>query len=155
MTATGALVIGGVTYAAGSAVYNIARKAFQNGTAKKVKSSSKSKGKSKSSKKSKPKKSKSKKTKDGISAVVKAIARKIPKWLKKAAYQVDLKQFPKKAKNGIRKAKHGWEIRPKNSPGNPHGGSKWKLFDKKGRVGTLDENGRVGTLDENGRILRK
>lgn len=57
-----------------------------------------------------------------------------------------MKKFDRKGKNRVRIEKGGWEIKPERSKGNPHGGSKWKLFNKKGK--------RVVTLDRDGKILR-
>ena len=58
---------------------------------------------------------------------------------------VDLGKFDENVKGkNAKKEKGGWEIE-KDTAG--HGGSKWKLKDKKGK--------RVASLDGNGKILRK
>ena len=69
----------------------------------------------------------------------------VPERLKDDEGNVDLGKFDKnvKGKSG-KKEEGGWEIE-KDHAG--HGGSKWKLKNKKGE--------RVASLDENGKILRK
>ena len=58
---------------------------------------------------------------------------------------VDLGKFGQNVKGkNAKKEEGGWEIE-KDTSG--HGGSKWKLKDKKGK--------RVASLDGNGKVLRK
>jgi hypothetical protein len=75
----------------------------------------------------------------------KEAADNVPERLKDDEGNVDLGKFDKnvKGKSG-KKEEGGWEIE-KDHAG--HGGSKWKLKNKKGE--------RVASLDENGKILRK
>ena len=69
----------------------------------------------------------------------------VPERLKDGEGNVDLGQFDENVKGkNAKKEKGGWEIE-KDTAG--HGGSKWKLKDKKGK--------RVASLDGNGKILRK
>ena len=69
----------------------------------------------------------------------------VPERLKDGEGNVDLGQFDQNVKGkNAKKEEGGWEIE-KDTAG--HGGSKWKLKDKKGK--------RVASLDENGKILRK
>ena len=69
----------------------------------------------------------------------------IPERLKDGEGNVDLGKFDQNVKGkNAKKEKGGWEIE-KDTSG--HGGSKWKLKDKKGK--------RVASLDENGKVLRK
>ena len=69
----------------------------------------------------------------------------VPERLKDGEGNVDLGKFDKNVKGkNAKKEDGGWEIE-KDTAG--HGGSKWKLKDKKGK--------RVASLDENGKILRK
>ncbi|QSZ27678.1 hypothetical protein ACETAC_01880 [Aceticella autotrophica] len=98
---TGAIVVGGVTYYAGSWLY------------------------------------------DKIMPYI--IGFSIPNRLKKDGNTVDLGKFNKKVKGKeAYKEDGGWYIE-KDTAG--HGGSKWKLKDRKGN--------RVASLDEKGKILRK
>lgn len=79
-------------------------------------------------------------------AEIKAVEAKIPSRLKKPNGNVDLDQFNEKVRGKQEyKEDGGWSI--DKDRGNGHGGSKWKLKDKKGD--------RVGTLDENGKVLRR
>ena len=69
----------------------------------------------------------------------------IPSRLKDGDGNVDLGKFDQNVKGkNAKKEKGGWEIE-KDTSG--HGGSKWKLKDKKGK--------RIASLDENGKVLRK
>ena len=69
----------------------------------------------------------------------------VPERLKDSDGNVDLGKFDQNVKGkSAKKEEGGWEIE-KDTAG--HGGSKWKLKDKKGK--------RVASLDENGKILRK
>ena len=69
----------------------------------------------------------------------------VPERLKDGEGNVDLGKFDENVKGkNAKKEKGGWEIE-KDTAG--HGGSKWKLKDKKGK--------RVASLDGNGKILRK
>ena len=69
----------------------------------------------------------------------------IPERLKDGDGNVDLGKFDQKVKGkSAKKEEGGWEVE-KDTSG--HGGSKWKLKDKKGK--------RVASLDENGKVLRK
>ena len=69
----------------------------------------------------------------------------IPERLKDGDGNVDLGKFDQNVKGkNAKKEEGGWEIE-KDTSG--HGGSKWKLKDKKGK--------RVASLDENGKVLRK
>ena len=69
----------------------------------------------------------------------------IPSRLKDGDGNVDLGKFDQKVKGkSAKKEEGGWEIEKDNSG---HGGSKWKLKDKKGK--------RIASLDENGKVLRK
>ena len=71
--------------------------------------------------------------------------KEIPERLKDSDGNIDLGQFDQNVKGkNAKKEKDGWEIE-KDTAG--HGGSKWKLKNKKGK--------RVASLDENGKILRK
>ena len=71
--------------------------------------------------------------------------KEIPERLKDSDGNVDLGKFDQNVKGkNAKKEKDGWEIE-KDTAG--HGGSKWKLKNKKGK--------RVASLDENGKILRK
>lgn len=80
-----------------------------------------------------------------FSKQAKEAAKDIPSRLKKGDDTVDLDKFNKKKKGGdSREEDGGWEI-DKDKSG--HGGSKWKLKNKKGE--------RVASLDGNGKILRK
>ncbi|MPQ45192.1 hypothetical protein [Clostridium tarantellae] len=75
------------------------------------------------------------------------IASKIPAILKKADIVVDLKKFTNKFNSlSLKNNKTGWFIQ-KDRGNNTHGGSAYKLFDKKGF--------RKATLDKNGKILRE
>ena len=61
---------------------------------------------------------------------------------------VDLDKFDNKVSGrNAYKEKGGWEIEKDRAGSNSHGGSAWKLKDKKGK--------RKATLDKNGKILRK
>ena len=69
----------------------------------------------------------------------------VPDRLKDNEGNVDLGKFDQNVKGkNAKKEEGGWEIE-KDTAG--HGGSKWKLKDKKGK--------RVASLDGNGKILRK
>ena len=69
----------------------------------------------------------------------------VPERLKDGEGNVDLGKFDENVKGkNAKKEKGGWKIE-KDTAG--HGGSKWKLKDKKGK--------RVASLDGNGKILRK
>ena len=69
----------------------------------------------------------------------------IPERLKDGEGNVDLGKFKEKVKGkSAKKEEDGQEIE-KDTSG--HGGSKWKLKDKKGK--------RIASLDENGKVLRK
>ena len=69
----------------------------------------------------------------------------VPDRLKDSNGNVDLGKFDQNVKGkSAKKEKDGWEIE-KDTAG--HGGSKWKLKNKKGK--------RIASLDENGKILRK
>ncbi len=71
--------------------------------------------------------------------------KEIPERLKDSDGNIDLGKFDQNVKGkNAKKEKDGWEIE-KDTAG--HGGSKWKLKNKKGK--------RVASLDENGKILRK
>ena len=72
-------------------------------------------------------------------------SKNVPERLKDGEGNVDLGKFNEKVKGkNAKKEEDGWEIE-KDTAG--HGGSKWKLKDKKGK--------RIASLDENGKILRK
>lgn len=69
----------------------------------------------------------------------------VPERLKDSEGNVDLRKFGQNVKGkNAKKEEGGWEIEKDNAG---HGGSKWKLKDKKGK--------RVASLDGNGKILRK
>ena len=69
----------------------------------------------------------------------------IPERLKDGEGNVDLGKFKEKVKGkSASKEEGGWEIE-KDTSG--HGGSKYKLKDKKGK--------RIASLDGNGKVLRK
>ena len=69
----------------------------------------------------------------------------VPDRLKDSNGNVDLGKFDQNVKGkSAKKEKDGWEIEKDTAE---HGGSKWKLKNKKGE--------RVASLDENGKILRK
>ena len=71
--------------------------------------------------------------------------KEIPERLKDSDGNIDLGKFDQNVKGkNAKKEKDGWEIE-KDTAG--HGGSKWKLKNKKGK--------RVASLDENRKILRK
>ena len=71
--------------------------------------------------------------------------KEIPERLKDSDGNIDLGKFDQNVKGkNAKKENDGWEIE-KDTAG--HGGSKWKLKNKKGK--------RVASLDENGKILRK
>ena len=71
--------------------------------------------------------------------------KEVPDRLKDSNGNVDLGKFDQNVKGkSAKKEKDGWEIE-KDTAG--HGGSKWKLKNKKGK--------RIASLDENGKILRK
>ena len=71
--------------------------------------------------------------------------KEIPERLNDSDGNIDLGKFDQNVKGkNAKKEKDGWEIE-KDTAG--HGGSKWKLKNKKGK--------RVASLDENGKILRK
>ena len=71
--------------------------------------------------------------------------KEIPERLKDSDGNIDLGKFDQNVKGkNAKKEKDGWEIE-KDTAG--HGGSKWKLKNKKGK--------RVASLDGNGKILRK
>ena len=75
----------------------------------------------------------------------KEAADNVPERLKDGEGNVDLGQFDQNVKGkNAKKEKGGWEIEKDHSG---HGGSKWKIKDKKGK--------RVASLDEKGKILRK
>ena len=66
--------------------------------------------------------------------------------------QIDLSKFTDRKKVSDGKTnyvdpKTGWILSPDRAGANSHGGSAWKLMDKKGN--------RIATLDENGNVLRK
>ena len=66
--------------------------------------------------------------------------------------QIDLSKFTDRQKISGGKAnyvdpKTGWILSPDRAGANSHGGSAWKLIDKKGN--------RIATLDKNGNVLRK
>ena len=89
------------------------------------------------------------KVKDGLeihfSKEAEEAKKDIPERLKDGDGNVDLGKFGDKVKGkNAKKEEGGWEIE-KDTSG--HGGSKWKLKDKKGK--------RVASLDENGKVLRK
>lgn len=70
-------------------------------------------------------------------------AKNIPNRLKKSPGYVDLKKFDKRLKNGVRKEKGGYWIEPDRNKRSPHGGSKWKLYNRKGRIATLSDTGKI------------
>ncbi|WP_392562458.1 hypothetical protein RHO12_02970 [Orbus sturtevantii] len=62
--------------------------------------------------------------------------------------KVDLNRFSAKGKDeNYRDPKTGWSVSPDRAGAKSHGGSAWKLLNKKG--------GRIGTLDSGGQFLRK
>ncbi|MED5052163.1 RHS repeat-associated core domain-containing protein [Anoxybacillus rupiensis] len=107
LLATGAVVLGGITYKAGSWIAN--------------------------------------KVKTYQSKKVKEISKKIPNRLKKSDDTVDIDQFEGGSQTRVNQ-KTGWSIERDRAKGQSHGGSYWKLKDKKGK--------RVATLDKYGKILR-
>ncbi|AQR98146.1 hypothetical protein [Clostridium saccharoperbutylacetonicum] len=76
------------------------------------------------------------------------IAKEIPKRLLRDGESVEVGYFNRKIRGEKAwKEDGGWVIERDRGGENSHGGSYWKLKDKKG--------GRVATLDEDGKILRK
>ena len=61
--------------------------------------------------------------------------------------QIDISKFTNKQKNKKYHDKSGWYIEKDNLGDKSHGGSAYKLFNKKGD--------RVWTLDKDGKVLRK
>ena len=139
LAATGLVIVAGVTYKAGTAMYNKVHKSIKNGTAKRLSFSKK--------KTSASKKKTSAKNSGKVSPKIKKIMNKIPsRLLKGNTGYIDLSKFNKKiAKKLIEKK--GWALIIDR--GNvPHGGSNWKLY-------TKAINGiRIATISKNGKILR-
>lgn len=120
LTATGVVVAGGIAYGAGSAIYNLVKKAINSGNAKK-------------------------RTNSGHTTALNGIKKKVPNSLKKKNGNVDIDSFVNKkgqrsGNTRTHKKYKRWEI-SKDRDG--HKGSKWKLLRGGKRIASLAGDGRI------------
>lgn len=118
LAATGAVIIGGITYEVGTRIWKRVHSWLRHS--------------------------------HKVSVHKSRVSDKVPARLKKKNGDVDLGKFTKRVKgrrNISYEEKRGWRIEKDRAGKDGHGGSYWKLKNKKGD--------RIATLDEKGKILRK